>query len=66
MSGGLVYQERFDASTPGGLTGLNEVQWDGRNGDGTLVSSGGYILVIEAEGNGETIHTMRRKIAVVR
>jgi hypothetical protein len=66
LSGGLVYQERFDASTPGGLAGLNEVQWDGRNGNGTQVASGGYILVIEAEGNGETIHTMRRKIAVVR
>jgi flagellar hook assembly protein FlgD len=46
--------------------GLNEVQWDGRNGKGDFVSSGGYILVIEANSEGETLHVMRRKLAVVR
>jgi L-lactate utilization protein LutB len=48
------------------VVGLNEVQWDGRNGGNEFVASGGYIVVIEAEGNGETLHTMRRKIGVVR
>ncbi|MFQ5510805.1 MAG: Ig-like domain-containing protein, partial [Candidatus Krumholzibacteriia bacterium] len=66
LSGGLVFQERFDAGALGGLAGLNEVAWDGRNGSGDFVASGGYIAVLEARGNGETIHSMRRKIAVVR
>jgi hypothetical protein len=30
------------------------------------VASGGYIMVLNAEGQGETLHVMRRKIAVVR
>jgi hypothetical protein len=66
LSGGLVFQKTFDQGTPGGLTGLNEFQWDGRNGDGEFVASGGYIVVVEAVGNGETLQTMRRKVGVVR
>ncbi|MEE9271266.1 MAG: FlgD immunoglobulin-like domain containing protein [Candidatus Krumholzibacteria bacterium] len=66
LSGGLVLKTTFDQGTPGGVTGLNEFQWDGRNGDGELVASGGYIVVVEAVGNGETLQTMRRKIGVVR
>jgi hypothetical protein len=61
-----VFKTEYSAGMAGGLAGLNEVQWDGRNGDGEIVSSGGYILVLEAERNGETIHVMRRKIALVR
>jgi hypothetical protein len=30
------------------------------------VASGGYILYVEAVSQGETIHKMRRRIAVVR
>jgi flagellar hook assembly protein FlgD len=48
------------------MSGLNEFVWDGRNGDGKYVASGGYIALIEAQGKGETVNTMRRKIAVVR
>lgn len=66
LSGGLVLSKKFSSSGPGGLEGLNEYKWDGRNGNGYFVSSGGYILVIEAKRAGETIHGMRRKIAVVR
>ena len=50
----------------GGLAGMNEFVWDGKNGKGDVVSSGGYLVVVDAEGSGETLHTMRRKIAVVR
>ncbi|MEO5619227.1 MAG: FlgD immunoglobulin-like domain containing protein, partial [Candidatus Eisenbacteria bacterium] len=64
--GDLVLHRTFARSSLGGLAGLNEFVWDGRNGDGTLVSSGGYLALIEAEGTGETLHVMRRKIAVVR
>ena len=51
---------------PGGTTGLNEYLWDGRNGNGTLVASGGYLAIVEAQGQGETLHVMRRKIAAIR
>ena len=66
LTGGLVLEKIFNLGGQGGTTGLNEYRWDGRNGDNELVASGGYILVIDAKGEGETIHTMRRKIAVVR
>jgi hypothetical protein len=65
LSGGLVLDKRFTAGGQGGSTGLNEVSWDGRNGNREPVASGGYILFIEAEGNGATMHVMRRKIGVV-
>jgi len=31
-----------------------------------MVASGGYLALIEAAGNGQTLHVMRRRIAVVR
>ena len=65
LSGGLVLDRQFNSGDQGGSTGLNEVPWDGRNGNGDPVASGGYILFIEAEGNGATMHVMRRKIGVV-
>ena len=66
LSGGLVLKREFPTGTVGGRVGLNEFEWNGRNGKGDLVSSGGYLVVVEAEGAGETLHVMRRKIAVVR
>ncbi len=66
LSGGLVLRKQFSMGDAGGAVGLNEFVWDGKNGKGDFVSSGGYVLVIEAEGVGETLHVMRRKIAVVR
>jgi hypothetical protein len=65
LSGGLVLDRQFATGDQGGQAGLNEVTWDGRNGDGEIVASGGYIALIEAEGNGATMHVMRRKIGVV-
>jgi hypothetical protein len=66
VSGDLVLQRRYDRGAAGGTAGLNEVLWDGRNGEGRVVASGGYIALIEAQGTGETLHVIRRKIAVVR
>ena len=66
ISGSLVLREDFNRGEQGGTVGLNEYKWDGRNGNGDFVASGGYIAVIEAEGNGETLHVMRRRVAVVR
>jgi len=66
QSGDLVREENFPRGGPGGRAGLNEWAWNGRNGGGTPVASGGYLVLIEARGTGETLHVMRRKIAVVR
>jgi hypothetical protein len=66
LSGALVLEQEFPAGALGAREGLNQFTWDGKNGDGKLVSSGGYLLTIEAEGKGETLHSMRRKIGVVR
>ncbi len=66
QSGSLVRKMVFANGGPGGQAGLNEVTWDGRNGKGDVVASGGYIMLIEAQGAGQTLHVIRRKIAVVR
>ncbi len=65
-TGTLVRREVFSRGSQGGLAGLNTYVWDGKNGDGKVVASGGYIAFIEAQGTGETLHVIRRKIAVVR
>ncbi len=66
LSGDLVLRRTYDRGAPGGTVGLNEVTWDGKNGEGRVVASGGYVALIEAQGVGETLHVIRRKIAVVR
>jgi hypothetical protein len=66
LTGGLVFEKSFSPGSQGGSAGLNTILWDGRNGKGDVVASGGYVLHIEAAGQGETLHTMDRKIAVVR
>lgn len=66
QTGSLVKRMFFDKGVAGGLAGLNTVVWDGKNGTGDVVASGGYVVLIEAQGTGETLHVIRRKIAVVR
>jgi hypothetical protein len=66
LSGAPVLDESFAAGDTGGTAGLNEYLWQGLNGSGEPVASGGYVLVIDANSNGSTLHTMRRKIALVR
>jgi hypothetical protein len=66
QSGDLVRAETFERGATGGRAGLNEWPWDGKNGAGQVVSSGGYVLLVEAQGQGATLHVIRRKIAVVR
>ena len=66
QTGSLVVRQEFPRGGVGGQAGLNEFLWDGRNGDGKVVSSGGYIVLIEARGPGETMHVMKRKIGLVR
>lgn len=65
-SGSLVLDRRFAPGEAGGADGNYEFEWDGTNGDGEPVASGGYVLRIDAQGNGATEHVMRRKLGVVR
>jgi hypothetical protein len=65
-TGSLVRREVFAKDAPGGKQGLNQWVWDGKNGKGEFVASGGYIAFVEAQGTGETVNVIRRKIAVVR
>ena len=66
QAGGLVIEKTFAKGASGGLAGLNQWIWDGKNGAGSLIASGGYLLLIEAQGTGETLHVIRRKLAAVR
>ena len=66
QNGDLVREQTFARGAVGGIAGLNSWTWDGRNGAGNVVSSGGYIVLIEAHGVGSTLNVMRHKIAVVR
>jgi hypothetical protein len=66
LMGVQIREDTFELGSTGGREGLNEFLWDGRNGSGEFVSSGGYLVVIEAEGDGETLHVMRRRVGVVR
>jgi hypothetical protein len=66
QSGDLVFEHTFARGATGGTVGLNQWVWDGANGAGRTVASGGYVALVEAQGTGETLHVMRRKIAVVR
>ncbi len=66
LMGKLVLSREFEQGAVGGVVGLNEFSWDGRNGEGNVVASGGYIVLIGAVRNGETINSMRRKVGVVR
>ena len=66
INGTLVFETIYHSGDDGGKAGPNTVFWNGRNGQGEVVASGGYILLVEAENAGETIHKMRRRIGVVR
>ncbi len=66
QTGSLVRETQFGRGQPGGEAGLNQFVWDGKNGEGQVVASGGYLALIEAEGTGGTLHVIRRRIAVVR
>jgi hypothetical protein len=66
LSGTSVLTESIGTGVSGARAGFNEFIWDGENGDGKVVASGTYILQVTATGAGETLHVMRRRIAVVR
>ena len=66
LDGATVLERTYARGGAGGSAGENAVTWDGRNGRGEVVASGGYVLLLEAQGTGNTLHVIRRKIGVVR
>jgi hypothetical protein len=66
LDGSPVLEKNFARGAAGGSAGENSFSWDGRNGRGDVVASGGYIVLIEAQGVGGTLNVIRRKIGVVR
>jgi hypothetical protein len=51
-------------SQPPGL--YQNVEWDGRNGDGDVVNNGVYYLVLEIRGDDGANATLKRKVGVIR
>lgn len=49
-AGQLVWEHLAYAGSSGGQAGPNEVQWDGRDGDGRAVGRGIYLAAVEAGG----------------
>lgn len=47
--GRQVREFRQNNGSQGGTSGDNDVHWDGKNGDGELVSNGAYIIQIRAQ-----------------
>ncbi len=61
LLGDLVREISIAAGDRGGLGGLNEVPWDGRNGKGEIVRPGVYVAKIDGTGVKERI-----KVGVLR
>jgi len=64
LLGYVVKTMNYPAGTTGGQAGPNFVPWDGRNGNGTLVSKGGYIARIKVKSTSGSSEVLR-KIGVI-
>jgi hypothetical protein len=63
LTGELVMGKTYPGGTIGGLSGVNQIEWDGCNGRGEQVKNGVYIAVIHSAATGETV---KQKLAVVK
>ena len=61
LLGDLVRELSLPSGSAGGVSGLNEVRWDGRNGKGEIVRPGVYVARIDGPGVSEQI-----KVGVLR
>ncbi|UCG51008.1 MAG: hypothetical protein JSW58_12505 [Candidatus Latescibacterota bacterium] len=62
---GELVRTVLDAHRP--QSGLyQDTEWDGRNGDGDIVSNGVYYLVLEIKGSDGKTTVLRRKVGVLR
>jgi len=64
LLGHRVQEWHFGSGDPGGLTGNNNVLWDGTNQAGQKVSKGGYLARIQVESTLGSTATLR-KIGVI-
>jgi hypothetical protein len=51
ITGELVYELSLSAGDPGTAEGPQEIEWDGRNGDGEAVRNGIYVCILTAGSN---------------
>lgn len=63
LTGELVYEKYFSAGNEGGITGENDLYWDGRNESGYIVNNGVYIAYIK---NMTTDETAKIKVAILK
>jgi hypothetical protein len=63
LLGEKVYRANYPAGSDGGRKGDNIIQWDGRNDEGRMVLNGVYVVVIEANGSGDSY---KIKLAVMK
>ncbi len=64
--GNLVRDMTVHAGDQGGLQGVNEITWNGRNEQGSAVGNGGYILKIHIQTTTGTSQDITEKVGVVR
>ena len=61
IMGNLVKAWEIPAGSPGAQANLNQLLWDGRNGQGDMVANGGYIVCVSGDGK-----TKKFKFMVVK
>jgi len=65
LMGNLVRTFEIRKGGEGGTAGLNDVEWDGRNGRGDMVANGGYICRVQID-DGKRVKFKIRKILVIK
>ncbi len=63
LFGYKVTEMSYGAGGPGGVFGVNNVEWDGTDATGNKVSKGGYVAIIQAKG--DKVVSVKRKIGVI-
>lgn len=61
LFGNLVKTFAMPSGGSGAQAGLNQVEWDGRNGQGMVVANGGYIVSVSGDGR-----TKRFKVLIIK
>lgn len=61
LLGNLVKTWEIPSGSPGAQSGINQLPWDGRNGQGDVVANGGYVVMVNT-----TDRTKRFKLLVIK
>ncbi len=63
ITGEKVYSDKFTLGSQGGMSGTNQILWDGRNDTGDMVLNGVYVTMLNVLATGETTSL---KLAVLK